>query len=302
MASELRLRARYKGGQKNITGIRPDSTIQDLQDTIHCIFGISAAEQKIKAGYPPTEVPLNDKNLTMTSVSIKSGETLIIEGAPVHHDLEPSKTEILEPQRSAEMRRHEVPADNHCLFYSIYFLMNEGVVEKKPARALRAKIANHVLINQHEFNHLVLDMKSPDEYAAWIQSDNSWGGSVELKIFSDLYRVEINAVDIMTNRIDRYNQGKFSQKVFLLYDGIHYDPLFWDSGIPGLPKNTVFQADDSVAAASALQLASVLQAARQFTDTGKFKIRCGNCGSRFEGDKEVAEHATKTGHFNFQEI
>lgn len=57
----------------------------------------------------------------------------------------------------------------------------------------------------------------------------------------------------MTNRIDRYNQGKFSQKVFLLYDGIHYDPLFWDSGIPGLPKNTVFQADDSVAAASALQ-------------------------------------------------
>ena len=77
---------------------------------------------------------MNDKNLTMTSVSIKSGETLIIEGAPVHHDLEPSKTEILEPQRSAEMRRHEVPADNHCLFYSIYFLMNEGVVEKKPAR------------------------------------------------------------------------------------------------------------------------------------------------------------------------
>merc|ERR1719153_990767 len=173
--------------------------------------------------------------------------------------------------------------------------MNEGVVDKKPARALRARIAHHVLDNQHEFNKLVLDMKEPNEYAAWIQSDNSWGGSVELKIFSDLYRVEIDAVDIMTNRIDRYNQGKFSQKVFLLYDGIHYDPLYWDSGIEGLPKQTVFQSNESIPAASALQLASVLCAARQFTDTGKFKIRCGNCGSRFEGDKEVAEHATTTG-------
>ena len=79
----------------------------------------------------------------------------------------------------------------------------------------------------------------------------NWGNFI--KGFSDLYRVEINAVDIMTNRIDRYNQGKFSQKVFLLYDGIHYDPLFWDMGIPGIPKQTVFQANESVAAASALQ-------------------------------------------------
>lgn len=64
-----------------------------------------------------------------------------------------------------------------------FLILTFGRILKTLIRALRAKIANHVLINQHEFNHLVLDMKSPDEYAAWIQSDNSWGGSVELKIF-----------------------------------------------------------------------------------------------------------------------
>ena len=159
--------------------------------------------------------------------------------------------------------------------------MNEGEIDKQRARELRRRISEHVLTNQNEFNRLVLDNKEPDEYAAWIQSDNSWGGSIELSIFSTLYRVEIDAVDIMTNRVDRYNQDKYSQKVFLLYDGIHYDPLFWDSGVSGLPKQTVFQSNETIAQNAALKLAQVLKAARQFTDTANYKIRCGNCGAAF---------------------
>lgn len=106
----------------------------------------------------------------------------------------------------------------------------------------------------------------------------------------------------MTNRIDRYNEGKYSQKVYLLYDGIHYDPLYWDSGVEGLPKQTVFTAGEVVAEEHAVKLASVLQAARQYTDTSKYKIRCGNCGKRFQGDKEILLHNQQTGHFNFQEM
>ena len=46
----------------------------------------------------------------------------------------------------------------------------------------------------------------------------------------------------MTGRVDKYNQERFSQKIMLLYDGIHYDPLYWDAAIEGLPHQTIFQA------------------------------------------------------------
>ena len=106
----------------------------------------------------------------------------------------------------------------------------------------------------------------------------------------------------MTTRIDKYNEGKYSQKVFLLYDGIHYDPLYWDTGIEGVGSQVAFQASEKVVDEEAIKFAAVLQAARQYTDTGKFKLRCGNCQKRFAGEKELLEHANKTGHFNFQEI
>ena len=156
------------------------------------------------------------------------------------------------------MRRFDVPGDNHCLFYSIYFLMNEGVLEKSKARQLRATVGQYVMQPSSSFTELVLG-KPQDDYAAWIQSNNSWGGAVEVKIFSNLYRVEIHAVDIMTGRIDKYNGGKYQQKIFLLYDGIHYDPLYWEFEEQGLPKQTAFQSDDMTSELGAVEIARVLQ-------------------------------------------
>ena len=49
----------------------------------------------------------------------------------------------------------------------------------------------------------------------------------------------------MTARVDKYNEHKYSQKIYLLYNGIHYDPLYWDSAVPGLPFQTIFQATES---------------------------------------------------------
>ena len=89
-------------------------------------------------------------------------------------------------------RRHEVPADNHCLFYSIYYTINEAQLNQVSARQLRQKIAFYILEHQDQYNEVVLG-KSPLDYSAWIQSDASWGGSIELRIFSDLYRVQIHA-------------------------------------------------------------------------------------------------------------
>ena len=49
----------------------------------------------------------------------------------------------------------------------------------------------------------------------------------------------------MTARVDKYNEHKYNQKIYLLYNGIHYDPLYWDSAIPGLPYQTIFQSSET---------------------------------------------------------
>ena len=180
------------------------------------------------------------------------------------------------------IRRNDVPADNHCLFYSIYFCTNEGMLDQKQARQLRQKIAFHILENQNSYSEAVLG-KSPLDYSAWIQSDASWGGSIELRIFSDLFQVQIHAIDIMTGVVYKYNEDRFTQKIMVLYDGIHYDPLYWDCAIDGLPKQTVFQSDEVTVHNAAVELAGKLRVAREYTDTGSFKILCGNCNKRFTG-------------------
>jgi ubiquitin thioesterase OTU1 len=42
-------------------------------------------------------------------------------------------------------------------------------------------------------------------------------------------------------------------------------------------------------------------AARAFTDTASFTLRCGACQLGLKGEKEAVEHAKATGHSNFTE-
>ena len=223
--------------------------------------------------------------IRITDVGIKSGETLIVEGKSLEQwpqvVSKPAPAPI-RPTVEPGIRRNDVPADNHCLFYSIYFCTNEGVLDQQQARQLRQKIAFHILDNQNSYSEAVLG-KSPLDYSAWIQSDASWGGSIELRIFSDLFQVQIHAIDIMTGVVYKYNEDRFTQKIMVLYDGIHYDPLYWDCAIDGLPKQTVFQSDEITVHNAAVELARKLRVAREYTDTGSFKILCGNCNKRFTG-------------------
>merc|ERR1712173_209988 len=146
----------------------------------------------------------------------------------------PLNSSSLSPQTSLNGLRFEVPADNTCLFYSVYYLLN-GVLDKEKARNLRSIVSNKILTNSTgipDFDPLTFLGKSVDEYCAWIQSDDSWGGAIELSILSNHFKICINAVDVKTCRIDRYPaDGRFLERsVFVLYDGIHYDPLYTDLG------------------------------------------------------------------------
>ncbi|GMN51586.1 hypothetical protein TIFTF001_020744 [Ficus carica] len=50
--------------------------------------------------------------------------------------------------------------------------------------------------------------------------------AIELSILAEYYGREIAAYDIQTTRCDLYGQGnKYSERVMLIYDGLHYDAL-----------------------------------------------------------------------------
>lgn len=53
--------------------------------------------------------------------------------------------------------------------------------------------------------------------------------------------------------------------------------------------------------AAAEQLVAGCHAARQFTDTATFTLRCSACMLGLKGAKEAQEHAAATGHTNFTE-
>lgn len=69
-----------------------------------------------------------------------------------------------------------------------------------------------------------------DEYCEWIRKPASWGGAIEVSILSNYYGIEIDVVDITNALINRFGEDKeYGMRVFLLFDGIHYDPLYLES-------------------------------------------------------------------------
>lgn len=60
-------------------------------------------------------------------------------------------------------------------------------------------------------------------------------------------------------------------------------------------------SEAEAAADGAARLTAGCHAARQFTDTASFTLRCGVCALGLVGEKEAVEHAKATGHQNFTE-
>ena len=53
---------------------------------------------------------------------------------------------------------------------------------------------------------------------------DSWGGAISISILFRYFNVEIAVVDIQSCLINRFVEDKFyKERVFLIYDGIHYD-------------------------------------------------------------------------------
>jgi ubiquitin thioesterase OTU1 len=112
--------------------------------------------------------------------------------------------------------------------------------------------------------------------------------------------MEVAVVDIKTGRCSVFGEDKaYAERLYLLYDGIHYDALVRRNGDGSV--TTRFASTDAGALAGALRVAREAQAARQFTDMATFTLQCLVCGQGLVGHTGAVDHAKATGHTNFGE-
>lgn len=301
----LHLRCQSKIGQHYLTGLTLSSTIGKLKDMICEATNIPRDCIKVRQGFPPKVIDISSDSKQLSSLPFRSGDTLIVEE---DSSLRKCRQERIDNDIQAQithsggmLMRKVVPADNSCLFTSVECVMNGGVVDLAANEQMRELIAGIVMSDPSTYNEGFLG-KGNGSYCKWIMKKEAWGGAIEISILSKYYGVEIDVVDTQTGRIDRFGEDiNYSRRVLVIYDGVHYDPLIMEPLIPGEEIKTIFSAKDEDVLAQAMDIANEAKASRQYTDTGKFTLRCLVCQTSLIGQTEAQEHAKSTGHINFGE-
>mmetsp|Transcript_36625 Transcript_36625/g.74662 ORF Transcript_36625/g.74662 Transcript_36625/m.74662 type:complete len:328 (-) Transcript_36625:1839-2822(-) len=321
------LRVRHSGGATTIDIGAEKSTAGGVARLIETAVGIPAAEQEWRCGFPPRPLSkLHSTDLLPSDIDmlhvgkVDSGSatvdfSVVVADAPADKSSAPTSTPetpgldivndstIDEPPLTDPegfVVRRVIDADNSCLFNSIGYVLERS---RTNAPQLRRKVADAVRSDPITYNDAFLG-KDIDEYAAWIMKDSSWGGQIELSIFSRLFRTEIAAFDVIRFRYDIYGTEEgYKRRISVIYDGIHYDALAFcfDPSLPEDMDVTQFSPRDDNVMNRARALCAEQHRAKAFTDTSNFTLRCLVCQEGLVGQKEAAEHAKKTGHSNFSE-
>ncbi|XP_077985022.1 ubiquitin thioesterase OTU1-like [Glandiceps talaboti] len=298
---QLLLRCQSKHGRYTVEGLTLNSTVSSLMQKIYALTGIPSQSQVILYGYPLKSLNLSNKNALLRTLPFRSGDTMIVEENP---SAGPAKrvNRVKSPSMEGRLRRLPVPADNSCLFSSISFLIENGQPSSDTVEQLRELIARTVSKNPNIYTSAFLGRDNA-EYCAWIMSKEAWGGAIEIAILSEFYGVEIDVIDIQSAHINRFGESKsYKNRLLVIYDGVHYDPLVLETGDPDNPIQTTFPTTDDVVLAEALSLAEEARQMKHYTDLERFKLRCIDCNIGLTGYGEAEYHASKTGHTNFGEV
>lgn len=234
------IKVKTKGGQKVIKDLTSETTIKELLSILSSTTAIPLPKLQILSGFPPKVLNIMDETLPISAYGIASGDTLILEEKADSSNKSIAQTTVMEsntPNMTSDneeystsggiLMKHIVPADNSCLFTSIHFVLNGKIDETGTASTwMRNLIAETVSSDTENFSEAILG-KPTSEYCRWIQDDKSWGGAIEIAIMSNYYGIEIAVVDTINAIINRFGEDKsFTHRVFLMFDGVHYDPLF----------------------------------------------------------------------------
>jgi len=151
---------------------------------------------------------------TLAALGVRSGSVLVVK-APLATGASSSR-----PAASVFLRR-VVPADNSCLFNAVGYALRMGKEGNGPM--MRGLIRDAILADPETYSEVFLGRPVHD-YCAWILDDKAWGGEIEVSILAARFRVEIVVFDVTSMSRLCYGEDQgHSQRMFLLYDGIHYD-------------------------------------------------------------------------------
>lgn len=304
--ANLKLRVRTKKGVLRIENLNSSSTLLELKNSISQLTGLEQGQFKILMGYPPKQINNLNESSTLSQNSIKDGELFTLEESLSNSTSSSSSVKSVEPipkkqiEDKGALLRKVVPADNSCLFTSVNYVMQNGVLDLNCQKSMRELIAKTVKNDPVNFNEAILGKKN-SAYCDWIRESSSWGGSIEIMILSKYYKCEICVVDIRTGRIDCFGEDcAYSNRVFIIYDGIHFDPLHLE--FANGKVQTKFTNKEEWVMYEAIKMANECKKARQFTDVNNFKLRCLVCQEPLVGEKSAQDHAKATGHINFGEF
>ncbi|TPX62405.1 hypothetical protein PhCBS80983_g00430 [Powellomyces hirtus] len=334
----MRLRCRAPNGQHAFgSSLTPQSTLLDLRHEVMNATSIPVECQLLRIGFPPKPL-VADNMATLQAVGIKDGDTVVVEQSTEPRTATPTNNgtttsgggiavgglaRASETAASAALQaRPQVPKDgedgvavedgllvvrqmeddNSCLFRSMGYVLDRTASDPSILRRIIADTISKGA--QTDYNAAILG-RDPKAYCEWILKPASWGGGIELAIFSDHFGIEIDSIDVATLRVDRFGEGQHAKRVIILYTGIHYDAValtpsrdahhdFDQTTFEGANADTVLDA--------AVKLAGIWKQKRKFTDLANFTLRCAQCKQGLTGQKEAQAHAMATGHSQFTEF
>ena len=196
--------------------------------------------------------------------------------------------------------RREVDADNSCLFSSVAYLIDRSNFNEEAPLRFRQIIIDYLLDDNFDSN--LLDQPK-DKYIEFIQNPKNWGGALEVKMFSEVFQKQIVCIDVKTNRADIYGEDKnYDQRIYLLYNGVHYDPLVMNFDMTADPSTdiTVFDSNDM----EVFELMKCLLL--EYKNQGEFvefnSLECKDCTKKFKNESEAIDHSINYNHWEFNQI
>lgn len=197
--------------------------------------------------------------------------------------------------------RRYVDADNSCLFSSIGYLLDHKNFSETTKLQYRQLLSNH--LESITIEEATLGMPK-NEYIDNIQNPSTWGGAIELKLFSDMFQIEIASIDVQSNRVDIFGQDKkYPQRIYVVYNGVHYDPLVMAYTEDPKDDITSFESDDNQSLIEFQNYVKVFKDAGDFIDPSNMNnFECDVCKTVFESQMEAYEHASNFEHWSFNEI
>ena len=196
--------------------------------------------------------------------------------------------------------RRYVDADHSCLFSSIAYLMNREEFDDSSSYKYRMMIVEYLQNNNCDDSLLGM---SQVEYMNQIQELTSWGGQLETKMLSDILNVQIAVIDVQTNK--DYIYGKDNKRIYLLYNGVHYDPLVMNFSVDASNESdiTIFDSNDSVILNKFKTYCSMFKQMGDFCDLSQLKnFECEECQNQFRSESDALVHAQNTNHWEFKQI